>query len=265
MATQLEKAARFRALHEADSPFIIPNPWDSGTAKLLESLGFQALATTSSGFAHTLGRPDGSVSLEEKLEHCRAICAGTDVPVSADLENGYTESLEGIAQTIRRAAEVGVVGGSIEDFTGDRSSPIYEHSLAVERVHAAVEAARSLDFPFTLTARAEGLLHGQGDLDDAIRRLQAFEAVGADVLYAPALRTLDEVRSVTAAVRKPVNVLAPFLSNASVAELAAAGAKRISIGGALARATLAPLLSATKEMQEQGSFAWTRDLPRFPG
>lgn len=263
MATQFEKAQRFQDLHEAAGAFIVPNPWDVGTAKLLESLGFSALATTSSGFAHTLGRPDGSVTLDEKLEHCRALCAATEIPVSADLENGYGNSFNAIATTIRRAAEAGVVGGSVEDYTGDPSAPIYERSLAVERVHAAVEAARSLEIPFTLTARAEGLLHGHGDLADAVWRLEAYEAVGADVLYAPALRTLEDVRAVTAAVGKPVNVLAPLVPGATVAELADAGAKRISIGGALVRATLGPLLRATEEMQELGSFGWAHDLPRF--
>ncbi|TFH46386.1 MAG: isocitrate lyase/phosphoenolpyruvate mutase family protein, partial [Lysobacterales bacterium] len=193
MATQLEKADRFKALHERDGAFVIPNPWDPGSARLLAALGFEALATTSSGFANSIGRPDGEVSLEEKIAHCRALCAATDLPVSADLEKCFADSPEGAAETIRMAAEAGVVGGSIEDFSGDAGKPIYDFDLAVERVHAAVEAARSLDFPFTLTARAENLLHGRNDLDDTIRRLQAFEEVGADVLYAPALTTLEQV------------------------------------------------------------------------
>jgi 2-methylisocitrate lyase-like PEP mutase family enzyme len=259
MATQLEKADRFKALHERDGAFVIPNPWDPGSARLLAALGFEALATTSSGFANSIGRPDGEVSLQEKIAHCRALCAATDLPVSADLEKCFADSPEGAAETIRMAAEAGVVGGSIEDFSGDTRKPIYDFDLAVERVQAAVEAARSLDFPFTLTARAENLLRGRNDLDDTIRRLQAFEEVGADVLYAPALTTLEQVKTVTGAVSKPVNVLAPPLKNVTVAQLSEAGVKRISIGGALARAVIASLLRAGTEMRDQGTFSWTTD------
>ena len=255
--TQMEKAERFKALHEADEAFIIPNPWDVGSARLLEGMGFAALATTSSGFANTLGRMDGMVTLVEKLAHCRAICAVTAIPVSADLENCFAHEPAKAAETIRLAAEAGVVGGSIEDWSGEE---IYDFDLAVERVQAAVAVARSLDFPFTLTARAENLLHGIHDLDDTIRRLQAFEAAGADVLYAPGLRTLAQVREVTSAVSKPVNILAVMLPGVTLAQLAEAGAKRLSIGGALARAALAPVLRAGKEMMEQGSFGWTQDL-----
>lgn len=260
MLTQAERAEKFRALHEREGAFVIPNPWDIGSARLLAALGFEALATTSSGFAHAAGRLDGSVSRQETIEHCRMLCAATDLPVSADLEKCFADDPAAAAETILLAAEAGVVGGSIEDYSGDPSKPIYDFALAVERVQAAVEAARALDFPFTLTARAENLLRGRRDLDDTIRRLQAFEAAGADVLYAPALTTLDEVRVVTSAVGKPVNVLAPPLKGVTVAQLADAGAKRISIGGALARATIATLLRAGKEMQEQGSFGWTSDL-----
>ena len=259
MATQVEKAKTFSALHERSGAFIIPNPWDPGSARLLAALGFEALATTSSGYANSIGRPDGAVSLEEKMAHCRALCAATDLPVSADLEKCFADSPEAAADTIRLAAEAGVVGGSIEDFSGDPHKPIYSFGLAVERVQAAVEVARSLDFHFTLTARAENLLRGRKDLDDTIRRLQAFEDAGADVLYAPALTTLEEVRTVVDAVGKPVNVLAPPLKNVTVAQLGEAGVKRISIGGALARAVIATLLRAGTEMRDQGSFGWTAD------
>lgn len=260
MLTQAQKAERFRALHEREGAFVIPNPWDIGSARLLAALGFEALATTSSGFAHALGRLDGKVTLRETIEHCRALCAATDLPVSADLEKCFADDPETAAKTILLVAEAGVVGGSIEDYSGDAAKPIYDFELAVERVHAAAEAAKSLDFPFTLTARAENLLRGRKDLDDTIRRLQAFEDAGADVLYAPALTTLDEVRAVTGAVGKPVNVLAPPLKGVTVAQLADAGAKRISISGALARAVIATLLRAGREMRDQGSFGWTSDM-----
>jgi len=259
MATQAEKAVAFARLHERDTAFVIPNPWDPGSARLLAALGFEALATTSSGFANAIGRPDGEVSLEEKIEHCRALCAATDLPVSADLEKCFADSPEGVARTIRLAGEAGVVGASVEDFSGEADKPIYGFELAVERVRAAVEAARSLDFTFMLTARAENLLRGRNDLDDTIRRLQAFEEAGADVLYAPALTTLEQVRTVVASVSKPVNVLAPPMRNITVAELSDAGVKRISIGGALARAVVATLLRAGAEMRDQGSFGWTAD------
>lgn len=260
MITQTEKARAFKALHERAGAFIIPNPWDLGSARLLAGLGFEALATTSGGFANSLGRLDGAVTVNEAIEHCRQLCAATDLPVSADLENCFADEPEKAAATILRAAQAGIVGGSIEDYTGNPANPIYEFDLAVERVHAAVEAARSLDFPFMLTARAENLLHGRNDLDDTIRRLQAFEAAGADVLYAPALKTLDEVRLVVGALNKPVNVLAPFIKNVTVAQLAEAGAKRISVGGALARVAFASLIRAGREMQNQGGFEWTTDF-----
>jgi 2-methylisocitrate lyase-like PEP mutase family enzyme len=260
MVTQREKAERFRSLHEREGAFVIPNPWDAGSARLLAGLGFEALATTSSGFANSLGRLDGQASRDEVVEHCRSLCAATDLPVSADLENCFALDPGAAAETILLAARAGVVGGSIEDYSGDPSNSIYEFGLAVERVHAAAEAARTLGFPFTLTARAENLLHGRHDLDDTIRRLQAFEAAGADVLYAPGLTTLDEVRLVTSALGKPVNVLAPLLKGVTVAQLADAGARRVSTGGALARAAITVLLRAGGEMRESGSFAWTSDL-----
>jgi 2-methylisocitrate lyase-like PEP mutase family enzyme len=255
--TQAEKAEKFKALHEGDGAFIIPNPWDVGSARLLEGMGFAALATTSLGFANALGRLDGGVTLAEKLAHCQAICAATNVPVSADLENCFAHEPAKAAETIRLAAGAGIVGGSIEDWSGEK---IYDFNHAVERVQAAVEVARALDFPFMLTARAENLLRGHMDMDDTIRRLQAFEAAGADVLYAPGLRTLDEVRAVTSAVSRPINVLVVMIPGVTAAQMEEAGAKRLSIGGALARAALAPVLRAGKEMMEQGSFGWTRDL-----
>jgi 2-methylisocitrate lyase-like PEP mutase family enzyme len=260
MVTQIEKAERFRALHVREGAFVIPNPWDAGSARLLAGLGFEALATTSSGFANSLGRLDGQVSRDEVIEHCRSLSAATDLPVSADLENCFADDPAGVAETILLAAQAGAVGGSIEDYSGDPSNPIYEFALAVERVHAAAEAARSLSFPFTLTARAENLLHGKHDLDDTIRRLQAFEAAGADVLYAPGLTTLKEVRTVTSALSKPSNVLAPMVKGVTVAHLADAGARRISTGGALMRAAINALLQAGAEMRERGSFEWTSNL-----
>lgn len=260
MATQKEKAERFKALHEREGAFVIPNPWDIGSARLLERLGFEALATTSSGFANSLGRLDGQVARDEVIEHCRSLCEATALPVSADLENCFVAAPEKVVETIMLSARAGVVGGSVEDYSGDPSNPIYEFRLAVERVHAAAEAAHSLDFPFTLTARAENLLHEKNDLEDTIRRLQAFETAGADVLYAPGLKTLDEVRLVTGALKKPVNVLGPMVKGATLEQLSAAGAKRISTGGALARASITTLLRASMEMLKEGGFEWTSDL-----
>jgi len=261
MRTQAEKGAAFRVLHERPGAFIIPNPWDAGTARLLAALGFEALATTSLGLANTLGRPDGAgvVSRNEVLENCRAIAGATDLPVNADLENGYAHEPRAAAEMIRLAAEAGVVGGSIEDATGDPRNPIYDFPLAVERVHAAVEVARALPFPFMLTARAENLLHGRSDLDDTIRRLQAFEKAGADVLYAPGLKDLATIRTVVAAVGKPVNVVSHFDPAITLDQLAQTGAKRISVGGALSRLALAAFLEGAREMKERGGFTWLRD------
>lgn len=260
MVTQIEKAERFRALHEREGAFVIPNPWDVGSARLLAGLGFDALATTSAGFANSLGRLDGQMTSDEVIEHCRSLSAATELPVSADLENCFADDPAEVGETILLGARAGLVGGSIEDYGGEPSKRIYDFGLAVERVHAAAEAARSLDFPFTLTARAENLIRGKKDLDDTIRRLQAFEAAGADVLYAPGLTTLDEVRLVAGALTKPVNVLAPMVRGATVAQMADAGARRISTGGALARAALTALLRAGTEMLTQGSFGWTSDV-----
>lgn len=260
MVTQKEKAERFKALHERAGAFVIPNPWDVGSARLLAGLGFEALATTSAGFANSLGRLDGQVARGEVIEHCRSLSAATTLPVSADLENCFADGPAQVGETIVLGARAGLVGGSIEDYSGEPSNRIYEFGLAVERVQAAAEAARTLDFPFTLTARAENLIRGKNDLDDTVRRLQAFEAAGADVLYAPGLTTLDEVRLVSGALTKPLNVLAPLVKGVTVAQLADAGAKRVSVGGALARAALTALLRAGAEMRESGSFAWTSDL-----
>jgi 2-methylisocitrate lyase-like PEP mutase family enzyme len=262
MPSYAEKSAAFRALHERPGAFVIPNPWDPGTARLLASLGFEALATTSLGLANTLGRADGTgaVSPEEVLANCRAIAGATDLPVNADLENGYADEPEAAAGMIRLAAEAGVVGGSIEDATGDPLNPIYDFTLAVERVRAAAEVAQSLPTPFMLTARAENFLHGRRDLDDTIRRLQAFAAAGAEVLYAPGLRDLASIRAVTAAVGKPVNVVMSAADpSITVAQLAQAGVKRISVGGALSRLALAAFLKGAREMKEQGSFTYMRD------
>jgi 2-methylisocitrate lyase-like PEP mutase family enzyme len=260
--TQAQKAEAFRALHERPGAFIIPNPWDAGTAKLLASLGFEALATTSLGLANMLGRVDGTntVSRAEVLANCRAIAEATDLPVNADLENGYCHEPKAAAEMIRLAAETGVVGGSIEDATGEAASPIYDFALAVERVQAAVETARSLPFSFTLTARAENMIQGRLDLDDTIKRLQAFEKAGADVLYAPGLRDLATIRAVTSSVGKPVNVVMSHGDpSITLAQLAEAGAKRISVGGSLSRLALAAFLRGAREMKDTGGFTWMRE------
>src|SRR5580704_13209966 len=261
MRTQAEKAAAFRALHERPGAFIIPNPWEAGTARLLASAGFEALATTSLGLANMLGRADSTVSRAEVIANCRVIAEATDLPVNADLENCFAHEPEAAAETIRLAAEAGVVGGSIEDFTGDKADPIYDFNLAVARVRAAAEVAHSLPVPFLLTARAENLIRGRPDMADTIRRLQAYEAAGADVLYAPGLRNLDEVRQVVRAVSRPVNVVTGWLDpDITLAQLGEAGAKRVSVGGALSRRALATFVNAARAMQQHGSFAWMRDM-----
>jgi 2-methylisocitrate lyase-like PEP mutase family enzyme len=259
-ATRREKVERFRALHARPGAFVIPNPWDPGSARILAGLGFEALATTSSGFANALGRVDGQVTRDEALRHCRELSAATDLPVSADLERGFGDEPEVVAETIRLAGASGLAGGSIEDYTGEPARPIYELSLAIERVHAAAEAARAIGDGFVLTARAENLLRGVRDLDDTIRRLQAYERAGADVLFAPGLSTLDDVRLVTSAVGRPVNVLASVFRSTTVAELAAAGAKRISVGGSLARAAQSALIRAATELRDAGTFTWMSGL-----
>src|SRR5262245_14852018 len=264
--SQFDKVRAFRALHERAGAFIVPNPWDAGTARILAALGFEALATTSLGLANVLGRADGAgaVSRREVLENCAEIAGATDLPVSADLENCYAHEPRAAAEMIRLAAEAGVVGGSIEDATGSEDKPIYDFALAVERVQAAVETARSLPFPFVLTARAENFLHGRRDLDDTIRRLQAFEQAGADVLYAPGLRDLATIRTVAAAATRPLNVVIGMLEpGISAAQLAQAGVKRISVGGALSRLALAHMVKGAREMKERGTFTWMAEA--MPG
>jgi 2-methylisocitrate lyase-like PEP mutase family enzyme len=242
----------------------MPNPWDTGTAKLFAALGFEALATTSLGVASSLGRRDGAISLRQILDNCAVIAAATELPVSADLENCYARDPREAAQTIRLAAEAGVVGGSIEDSSGDERSPIYDFQLAVERVQAAAEMARSLAFPFVLTARAENFFLGKPDLDDTIRRLQAFEQAGAVVLYAPGLTTLEQIRTVCGSVSKPVNVVMGLVGGAfSVQQLAEAGVKRISLGSSLARAALGALTRAAREIRDQGTFSFAAEAIPF--
>jgi 2-methylisocitrate lyase-like PEP mutase family enzyme len=259
MPNQAEKANRFRALHAADTPFVIPNPWDAGSAKILASLGFEALATTSAGLAFALGRVDGKATREEALANATAICAATHLPVSADLENLYAHAPDIAAALIPSAAATGLVGCSIEDATGDPETPIYPLDVAVARVKAAVAAARSLPIPFTLTARAENFLHGRNDMADTLARLQAFDAAGADVLYAPGLGDLEQVAMVVQATRKPVNVLVSS-GNAhfTVADLGRIGVRRISVGGALARAALGGLLAGAEEIRAHGTFTYGR-------
>ncbi len=261
MRTQPEKAHYFRALHERDTAFVIPNPWDAGTSRLLAQLGFEALATTSAGAAYAAGVRDGALGRDAMIRHVTAIAAAVDLPVSADLENGYSDAPEEVAQTIRLAAAAGIVGGSIEDATGRADAPIYEINLAVDRIHAAAEAAHALNFPFTLTARCENYLHGRPDLDDTILRLRAYQKAGADVLYAPGLTRLDDIAAVVRAVDRPVNVLAgPSLT---VADLAALGVRRVSVGSALARAALTGFLAAAREMRGRGTFSYAQSAVSY--
>lgn len=258
MNDQQTKAVAFRALHERRQPFLLPNPWDRGTALLLQHLGFEALGTTSLGLANMLGRK--GVTKQQVLDNCRIICEATRLPVSADLENCFADDPREAAKAIRQAYECGAVGASIEDWTRDDQSPIYDFHYAVERVHAAVEMARSLPVPFVLTARAENFLHGRRDLDDTIRRLQAYEKAGADVLYAPGLHSLDEIRTVAAAVSKPLNVVMGFADpTLTLDQLGEVGVRRISIGGALSRVALRSFLDAAREMRD-GRFSF---VPRM--
>lgn len=252
MKTQPEKCAAFAALHARKGAFVIPNPWDAGSARLLEHLGFQALATTSAGYAFSCGNRDNTTGREATLAHASVIVAASDLPVSADLENCFGDAPEIVAETIRLAAQTGLAGGSVEDSTGRAESPQYELAHAADRVRAAAQAAHSLPFPFTLTARAENYLVGRPDLKDTIARLQAYQQAGADVLYAPGLATLEDVAAVVRAVDRPVNVLAG--AQFSVAALAEIGVRRISVGGALARAAYGAFLLAAREMKEQGTF-----------
>ncbi len=262
--TQETKAAVFRALHERDGIFAIPNPWDIGTARILAKLGFEALATTSAGLAFSLGRHDGAVSRDESLAHARAIVEATPLPVSADLENGFGDAPEAAAETIRLAAETGLVGASIEDATGDLREPIYDLELAADRVRAAAEVADALPFSFLLTGRAENFLHGRPDLGDTIRRLQAFQEAGAHVLYAPGLKSREDIASVVQSVDRPVNVVMGELGvRLTLAELAEQGVKRVSVGSALSCAALGAVLRAAREIAEHGSFTFTDQAASF--
>jgi len=260
MRTQAEKAGIFRALHERDGAFVIPNPWDVGTARLLAGLGFEALATTSAGYAFSVGQRDNTIGRERMLAHAADIVRATDLPVSADLENGFGDDPATVAETIRLAAAAGLAGASIEDATNRPEAPVHELPLAVERVRAASEVARSLGFPFTLTARAENHIVGRPDLADTIQRLQAYQEAGADVLYAPGLASPDEIAAVVRAVDRPVNVLVPLpRARTSLAELAGLGVKRVSVGSALSRAALGAFLRAAREMREHGTFSFAGD------
>lgn len=269
MPTQTEKGLAFRALHARPGTFVIPNPWDAGTARMLEQLGFEALTTTSAGLAFALGKRDGrgEVTREETIANARAIAAATDLPVAGDLENGFGDAPEDAAETIRLAAEAGLVGGSIEDSTDDAERPIYDFQHAVERVAAAAEAAHSLLTPFVFVARAENFLHGRRDLDDTIRRLQAFEAAGADALFAPGIMRREDIRTVCASVSKPVNVVMGLVgapdAPTSVAELAELGVCRISLGSSLCRAALGGFLRAATEIHERGTFTFAADAIPF--
>ena len=258
--SQAAKHTAFVALHQRPDAFVMPNPWDAGTAKVLAGMGFQALATTSAGLAIALGQRDatGALSRETVLANAEAVVQATDLPVSADLEGGFGDSPEDCAETIRAAAAVGLVGGSIEDATGRPDAPIYSFEAALERIVASAEAARGL--PFVLTARAENFLYGRPDLDDTIRRLQAFAEAGADVLYAPGLKDLDSIRTLCAAVDKPVNIVMGLVGgDFSVGDLSAAGVKRISVGGSFARTALGAMVRAAQEVQEKGTFTYARE------
>ena len=264
MRSQLEKAELFHALHHHERAFIIPNPWDVGTVRLLERLGFEALATTSAGYAFSIGQRDNTVGREKMMDHVKTIASATDLPVSADFENGFGDAPETVAETVRLGAAQGLVGCSIEDSTGRSSDPIYDFDLAVERVHAAADAAHSLPFPFTLTARCENFLVGRPDLSDTIKRLQAYQEAGADVLYAPGLRSRSDIATVVQSVNRPVNVLMGLAGvDFDVEDLSAIGVKRISVGSGLARAAFGAFLHAAREMRERGTFKFAEDAIPF--
>jgi len=263
--TQHEKAEKFVALHRGPKAFVIANPWDAGSARILAGLGYAALATSSGAAAGVLGRRDGKVMRDEALAHAKAIVDAVDLPVSADLEKGFGDRPEDAAETIRRAGEIGLVGGSIEDATGDKDRPLYDFEHAVERVAAAAQAARKHPFPFTLTARAEGFLRGKPDLEDVLRRLQAFEKAGADVLMAPGLADLAAVRTVCAGLKRPFNFMAGIKGKSfSVAELEAAGVRRISVATSFYRAAMSGLAEAAREVKERGSFGYLEHTMTTP-
>ena len=256
-SSQNDKAVRFRALHDAPDAFVIANAWDAGSARILTALGFAAIATSSGAQAGVLGRRDGRVSREEAMQHCQAIVEATDLPVSADLEKGFGDTPQAAAETIAQAARIGLVGGSIEDASGDPAKPLFDANLATERVAAAVAAARSAGFPFVLTARSENFLRGNPDLDDTIRRLKSFEAAGADVLMAPGLPDLASVRAVCSALSRPFNFMAGIKGKSfTVAELAAAGVKRISLATSLYKAAMTAAIDAAREVRERGTFGY---------
>jgi 2-methylisocitrate lyase-like PEP mutase family enzyme len=263
MRSQEEKCIAIEHLHSGKEVFIIPNPWDTGSARVLQGLGFKALATTSSGLAYTLGRLDGEVTLEEKLAHCTLLSSATEVPVSADFENAFADDPEGVAKNLKRLVETGVAGCSVEDFSRD-SRKLYEFNHAVERVQAAVEAVTGFEMPFQLTARAENLIRGVDNLEDTINRLKAFEAVGAHVLYPPGLKSVEQVRQVVTELVAPVNVLVSGMPGVTVDELGGAGARRISIGGALCWAAVSPIIDGGREMLEQGTFNWLGNITYRP-
>ncbi len=262
--TQNEKAQRFRALHHRDRAFLIPNPYDAGTARLLAHLGFEALATTSAGYAFSTGRPDNSIPRDQMLAHAAALVAATPLPVSADLENGFADAPAAVAETIRLAAATGLVGGSIEDATNRPDAPIYPLELAAERVRAAADIAHSLPFPFTLTARAENYLHGRLDLRDTIARLQAYQEAGADVLYAPGISRKEDIAALVRSLDRPINVLMGIVGvSLDLSDLSALGVKRVSVGSALARAAFGAFLRAANEMRDHGTFTFVNDATSF--
>jgi 2-methylisocitrate lyase-like PEP mutase family enzyme len=263
MASQVEKGRAFRALHDQKQTFLIPNPWDAGSARILEGMGFQALATTSGGFANSTGRLDGDPGRDAVLEHAATLVRATNIPISADLESGFGDAPEDCAETIRRAAAVGLVGGSIEDYTGNKEKPLYELEHAKERVRAAVEVARGLDFPFLVTARAENFFRGVPDLSDVIRRLQAYQDAGADVLFAPALRSREDLATLLREVDRPVSVLGGYGAMAlSVAEFQELGVRRISVGSFLSTVAYGALIHAAQELKDQGTFGWVSEAAR---
>ena len=258
MTTQIEKAEVFRKLHEKGSCFVIPNPWDQGSARLLEHMGFKALASSSAGFAFSIAKPDLSISKTSLMTHLTAVCQSVSLPVSADLQNGFGNDPEDVAVTILQAAKTGIVGGSIEDASGDSGNPIYPLELAAERIRQAAIAARSLGFKFTLTGRAENYLHGRPDVQDTIRRLQAYQEAGADVLFAPGVKTREDIRQIVSAIDRPLNALIGMPGmNLTVADLQELGVTRISLGGSLARAAYGAMLRAVTEIQTKGTFEYT--------
>jgi 2-methylisocitrate lyase-like PEP mutase family enzyme len=268
--TQTEKALRFQQLHQRPGAFLIPNPWDAGSARVLAGLGFEAFTTSSGASAATFGRRDGKLTRDEALASARAIANATDLPVAADLENGFGDAPDAVAETVRMAAEAGLVGCSIEDHTGDKERPLYELQFAADRIAAAVQAAKSLPFPFTLTARAENFFRGKPDLDDTIKRLQAYEKAGADVLFAPSLPDLAAVRAICSAVSRPVNFMVAIRGKSfTVAQLVEAGVKRISFASSLYRAAMTGLIEAASELKQSGTFGYldktitTAELNKF--